>query len=138
MEHDWISQKIKWKERWHKQEQKNKFWAEHKLNWENALINSIGKGLFAGPNKVLVITLQDVCQIGSSQCCESSVIVLKQSDEACIIVRKNVNKGNQFFFPIMQYVTQYDLITDLNEDNSLTNITNFVVLCPALDESNYN
>ena len=52
---------IEWKERWHKQEWKNKFCAEHKLNWENALIISIGKGLFAGPNKVLVNTLQDVC-----------------------------------------------------------------------------
>ena len=52
---------IEWKERWHKQEWKNKFWAEHKLSWENALIISIGKGLFAGPNKVLDNTLQDVC-----------------------------------------------------------------------------
>ena len=55
-----LPKKIEWKERWHKQKWKSKFWAEHKLNWENALINSIGKGLFAGFNKVLVNTLQDV------------------------------------------------------------------------------
>ena len=55
-----FAKKIKWKERWHKQKWKNKFWAEHKLKWENALINSIRKGLFAGSNKVLVNTFPNV------------------------------------------------------------------------------
>ena len=40
--------------------------------------------------------------------------------------------------PIKKYVTQYDLVTDLNEDKSLTNIINIVVLCPFVNESNYN
>lgn len=31
---------------------------EHKLNWENALVNSIGKKLFASPNQGLVNILQ--------------------------------------------------------------------------------
>ena len=59
-----LAKKIEWKERWHKKEWKNKFWADHKLNWENALIISIGKGPFAGPNKVLVNTLQDFVKSG--------------------------------------------------------------------------
>ena len=59
-----VAKKIEWKERWQKQEWKNKFWAEHKLSWENALINSIGKEPFAGLNKVLVNTLQDFVKSG--------------------------------------------------------------------------
>ena len=92
------------------------------------MISSIGKVPLSDPNKASTNTLQDVLLTRGSQCRESSVIGQKQRDEAGIIV------GNQFCFPI----TQYDLVTDLNEDNSLGNIINVVVLCPAVDESNYN
>ena len=51
---------------------------------------------------------------------------------------ENVSEGSKFYFPIMQYVTQYDLVTDLNEDSSLPNIKNFIVLCPAVAGSNHN
>ena len=33
-----------------------KLCCQHKLNWENALVNSIEKGLFTDPNKGLVNT----------------------------------------------------------------------------------
>ena len=100
--------------------------SHHNLNWESALINVIRKET----NKTLVNT--------DSQYSDSSVIALKQSDEACIAVGRYVSEGNPFCFPITQYVTQYDLVTDLKEDNSLTKISGFVILWPAVDESNYN
>ena len=37
--------------------EKNKCYCQYEVNWENVLTNSIGKGLFTGPNKALVNTL---------------------------------------------------------------------------------
>lgn len=34
-----------------------KTYCQYEVNWENVLTNSIGKGLFTGPNKALVNTL---------------------------------------------------------------------------------
>ena len=82
-----------------KSKKEKKCWSLHKPNWENYLVNSIGKGPFTGPNKALVNTLQDVCQIGGSQYRKPSVIALKQNDAACLVLRKYVSEGNQFCFP---------------------------------------
>ena len=40
----------------HKKE-KHKFCCQRELNWENTLVNSIGKGLFTNLNKALVNAL---------------------------------------------------------------------------------
>ena len=45
--------KLEWKEHWQEQKEKSKFCCQHKLNLENALVNSIKKGPFTSPNKAL-------------------------------------------------------------------------------------
>ena len=41
-----------WEERWRKQSKK--IYCQHKHDWENASVNSIGKALFTGSNEALV------------------------------------------------------------------------------------